>query len=274
MRISFHTCGLEWFSLEEAIRELADIGYAAFGPILAAGGHLDPDTITDSQKTEYRDLARECNIAFSILNPWKIGGFAAGADSGETERFFHQALDLAADLGAFGVKFLPGSLPSGENNGWRAMIEVLKPLCHHAEQVGVDLLIHNHENQLIDTANGFALLRHHIGSDRLQVNLDVANMAILMDDPCRAIRDFRDNLRCVRVKGMYGYYPFAQQCEPGIPGDIVDWEAVFLALKEVGYEGDVELVTYPWFSPGFPRSGYAWAMELAERLGITLHPRR
>ena len=268
MKISFHTCGLEWFSLEEAILELAEIGYTSFGPILAPGGHLDPDTLTDSQVTAYKELAKECNIAISILNPWKISGFSAGVASGETERYFHRALDLAADLGAFGVKFLPGSFPAGETNGWRVMIKVLKPLCHHAEQVGVDLLMHNHENQLIDTANGFALLRHHVGSDRLQVNLDVSNMAILMDDPCRAIRDFRDNLHYIRVKGMNHYYPFAQQCEPGAAGDIVDWEAVFLALKEVGYAGDVELVTYPWFSPGFHRSGYAWAKKLAEEVGM------
>ena len=267
MKVSFHTCGLEWFSLEEAINEMADIGYAAFGPILATGGHLDPETITDSQKTACRNLARDRNIALSILNPWKIGGVAAGVESGHTASFYRKALDLAADLGASGVKFMAGRFVAGENEGWKVMIKALKPLCHHAEQVGVDLLIHNHENQLIDTANGFALLRHHIGSDRLQVNLDVSNMAILMDDPCRAIRDFKDNLRYIRIKGMSNYYPFAQQCEPGAAGDIVDWEAVFGALKEVGYTGYVELVTYPWFSPDFHKSGYAWATEMVEKVG-------
>lgn len=266
MRFSFHTCGLEWFSFEEAINELADIGYAACGPILGPDCHLDPDTITDSQKTAYKNLARDRNLAFSILNPWKISGFAAGVAEGQTERFFHQALDLAADLGAAGVKFLPGGFATGENAGWRAMIQVLKPLCHHAEKVGVDLLMHNHENQLIDTANGFALLRHHTGSDRLQINLDGANLAILMDDPCRAIRDFRDHLRHVRVKGMHSYYPFAQQCVPGAPGDIVDWEAVLRTLEEVGYAGYVELVAYPWFPPDFPRQALAWAADLAARV--------
>ena len=44
---------------------------------------------------------------------------------------------------------------------------------------------------------------------------------------------------------MSNYYPFAQQCVPGAPGDIVDWEAVMQALKETGYTGFVELVTYP-----------------------------
>ena len=268
MKLSFHTCGLEWYTFEDAINELADIGYDACGPILAPGGHIDPDTITDSQKTAYKNLAKDRNIAFSILNPWKVGGFAAGVASGETERFYHQALDVAADLGAPGVKFLPGSFATGENAGWQDMIKVLKPLCHHAKQVGVALTMQNHENQLIDTANGFALLRHHLGSDYIQFNLDCSNMAILMDDPSRAIRDFKDHLGYVRIKGMNDYYPFAQQCPPGIPGDIVDWEAVMSALKEVGYTGYVEPVTYPWFPPDFPRYAFTWARNLAAKVGF------
>ena len=267
MKLSFHTCGLEWFSFEEAIGELADIGYDACGPIVCSGGHLDPDAITDSQKTAFKNLARDRGIAFAILNPWKVGGFAAGGESGETERFYRQALDLAADLGAAGVKFLPGSFPSGENAGWRVMIRVLRILCHHAEEVGVDLLMHNHENQLIDTANGFSLLRHHVGSPRLNINLDVGNLAMLMDDPSAAIRDFREELRHVRVKGIHDHYPYAQQCEPGAGGDIVDWRSVLATLKEVEYGGYVELVAYPWFAPDFHRTGYTWARQLGEGVG-------
>ena len=266
MKWSFHTCGLEWYSFEEAIVELAEVGYDSCGPTVGPGSHIDPDTITDSEKAAYKKLAGEKGISFSVLNPWKVGGFAAGVESGQTEAFYRKTLDLAAEFGAYGVKFLPGSFAGGESGGWRAMIQVLKPLCHHAEQVGVDLLMHNHENQLIDTANGFALLRHHVGSERLQINLDCANLAILMDDPCQAIRDFGDHLRYVRVKGMYNYYPFAQQCVPGNPGDIVDWKAVVQTLKEVGYEGHVELVTYPWFPLDFHRQVIAWANDLVADL--------
>ncbi len=266
MKLSFHTCGLEWVSFEEAINELADIGYAACGPITGPDCHLDPDDLTDSRKAFYKNLARERNIAFSILNPWRVGGFVDGVQSGETERFYRQILDLAADLGASGVKFLPCTFSDGEREGWRLMIQVLKPLCRHAEEVGIDLLMHNHENHLIDTANGFALLRHHLDSERLQVNLDCANLAILMDDPCRAIVDFKDHLRHVRIKGMFRYYPYSQQCVPGEPGDIVDWDSVFRTLKAVDYTGFVELVPYQGFPPDFPRSGFSWASSLDSKI--------
>ena len=39
-------------------------------------------------------------MEFSILNPWKVGGFAAGVESGATRDFYHKALDLAAEIGA------------------------------------------------------------------------------------------------------------------------------------------------------------------------------
>ena len=69
MNSSFHTCGLEWFTFEEAINELADIGYAACGPILGPGYHIDPDTITDSQKTATKTWQRNAisHSASSIL---------------------------------------------------------------------------------------------------------------------------------------------------------------------------------------------------------------
>ena len=267
MRFSFHTCGLEWYSFAEAIDELAAAGYEAVGPIVGPGCHLDPETITDSQKKSFKKQVADHGMVFSVLNPWKVAGFAAGVAEGETERFYRQALDLAADLGACGVKFLSGSFAGGEGAGWRAMIEVLKPLCHHAEKVGVDLLMHNHENQLLDTANTFALLRRHLGSERLQINLDAANLAILMDDPCRAIRTHAQHLRYVRVKGMNNYYPFAQQCVPGAPGDIVDWQGVFGVLGEIDYAGYVELVYYPWLPPAFHRDCLAWARQLAAAVG-------
>ena len=268
MRFSFHTCGLEWIPFEEVIAELAETGYSACGPIVGPDCHLDPETLSDSQKNAYRSLARDRGVDFAILNPWKVGGFAAGVEKGETERFYMQALDLAADMGAAGVKFLPGGFSGGEAAGWRAMVQVLRPLCHHADRVGVNLLMHNHENHLIDTANGFELLRHHVGSERLRINLDCANLAILMDDPAAAIRKFRADLRYIRFKGMNNYYPFAQQCEPGAPGDIVDWRGVMGALKEVGYGGYVELVTYPWFPADFYRKTFAWAQALATEVGV------
>jgi len=134
MKFSFHTCGLEWFTFEETIDTLAEIGYDACGPIVGPGCHLDPDAITDDQKKAYMKQAQDRGLEFAILNPWHVTGFAAGVGSGETERFYTRALDLAADMGASGVRFLPGAFDGGENAGWRAMIQVLKPLCHHAEQ--------------------------------------------------------------------------------------------------------------------------------------------
>ena len=57
-------------------------------------------------------------------------------------------------------------------------------------------------------------------------------------------------------------------CAPGAPGDIVDWKAVFTALKEVGYTGYIEPVTYPWFPPDFHRTNYQWCRELAAEVGL------
>ena len=45
-------------------------------------------------------------------------------------------------MGASGVKFLPGGFTGGEAVGWKAMIDVLRKLCHGTAKAGVDLLMH------------------------------------------------------------------------------------------------------------------------------------
>ena len=55
--------------------------------------HLDPDAATDSDKQDLKKLAADAGNAFSIVNPWKVGGFAAGIKSGETEAFYNKAID-------------------------------------------------------------------------------------------------------------------------------------------------------------------------------------
>ena len=62
--------------------------------------------------------------------------------------------------------------------------------------------------------------------------------------------------------------PFPRQAPAGTPGDIVDWEAVFLTLKEIDFDGYVEMVTYQWFPPDYHRSAYVWARELGEKTGL------
>ena len=100
MKFSFHTRGLEWLPFEEVVNQLADLGYAACGPIVGPDCHLDPDTLNNSQKEAYKNLVEARNMEFSILNPWKVGGFAAGVENGVTRKFYHKALDLAAEIGA------------------------------------------------------------------------------------------------------------------------------------------------------------------------------
>lgn len=89
-----------------------------------------------------------------------------------------------------------------------------------------------------------------------------------MVDPGKVITEFNGPIRHVRMKGMKNYYPFAMQCPPGIPGDVVDWERVLSTLKMVGYSGFIELVPYPWFPVDFPERALEWAMNLAAKVKI------
>jgi len=266
MQFSFHTCGFEGWPLEEVIVHLAKLGYSACGPTVGPSCHLDPDIITHSQLANIKTILADSGMKVALLNPWRVKGFANMAAEGTAERFYRKAMDMAAALDCPAVRFLSGALPAGDQPSWAASIRALRPLCHYGEQIGVALAMHNHENTMLDTADKLRLMSSWLESPALKVNLDPANLQILGNDPCDALRAFRDDLAQVRVKGRVGRYPYSREHYPGAAGDIVDWDSFFSTMHQIGYAGPVELVHYAWFPNDYAEACLAWAKSVEARV--------
>ena len=268
LKFSFHMCGLEWWSFEEAVSHLAELGYDACGPIVGPGNHIDLETITDNRLAEMRRVIDDSGLAVALLNPWKVGGFTQMAVEGTAVSFYCKTLDVAAELGCPSVRFLTGSVSQGDRAGWVASINALREICHHGERVGVAMAMHNHENQMLDTVDKLKLMSSWMGSPALKVNLDPANFQCLGIDASWALRELRDDLAQIRLKGRIGQYPYTWEHFPGTPEDIVDWSRFFSTMKNLAYDGYAELVHYRYFPTDYPATALAWAKSMASEAGL------
>lgn len=245
MKLCYHTGGLDYLPFETVVHELADAGYDGVGPATGPGKHLDP-TPGKYDAGAIKDLVARNGLEISLLNPWGVpGGLAPHVKRGDGVTFYKQCIDCAADLGVPLVKFLSGATGS-DSEGWRILIPALRELCPYAEQKGVSLVMHHHEDQILDTPEKYLLMEMWVQSPALTCLVDVCNMHLLNWDVPYSITKLGARIVHVRFKGIIGRYPHAHFIVPGDPGDETDLATPLAALREIGYDRYVDPVTFPW----------------------------
>jgi sugar phosphate isomerase/epimerase len=143
------------------------------------------------------------------------------------------------------VKFLSGATGS-DSEGWRILISALRELCPYAEQMGVGLVMHHHEDQILDTPEKLLLMEMWVESPALKCLVDICNMHLLNWDIPYSIKLLGERIVHVRFKGIIGRYPHSHFVVPGSPGDETDLAPAMAALTAIGYDRYVDPVTFPW----------------------------
>jgi D-psicose/D-tagatose/L-ribulose 3-epimerase len=162
------------------------------------------------------------------------------------EALLNDALAVARDLGS---DMLSGVLYSAlrkyqqtptEAGQWNAM-KVLGRLAEKAGVAGMTIGIepvNRYESNLINTGDDALLLIEAIGADNMVVHLDSYHMNIEEGAPGPLIERLGDRLGYVHVNESHRGY---------LGTGSIDFDALFLALAEHGYEG---VITFEAFSAG------------------------
>lgn len=264
MKLCYHTGGMDYVPFETVVAEIAAAGYEGVGPAVGPGKHVDPAT-ADAGKM--RDLVARHGLEIPLLNPWGVPGLAPHLKRGDALPFYRACIDLAANLGVPYVKFLPGAVGS-DREGWLLLIPALRELCAYAEQKGVALVQHHHEDQILDTPEKLLLLEYWVRSPALKCLVDICNMHLLMWDAPAAIRKLGDRIVHVRFKGIIGRYPHSHFIVPGDPGDETDLAPPVNALREIGYTGYLDPVTFPWMPRDHATTMYPNVARRLAALGV------
>jgi sugar phosphate isomerase/epimerase len=243
VKLCYHTGGLDYLPFADVVAELATAGYDGVGPATGPGCHLDPSSIGSARRV--REIAERHGLDIPLLNPWGVPGLASHVQRGDGISFYKQCIDCAATMGVPFVKFLSGATGS-DSEGWRILIPALRELCAYAEQMGVALVMHHHEDQILDTPEKLLLMEMWVESPALRCLVDICNMHLLNWDIPYAIRLLGERIVHVRFKGIIGRYPHSHFVVPGSPGDETDLAPALAALTETGYDRFIDPVTFPW----------------------------
>ncbi|MBC7235251.1 MAG: sugar phosphate isomerase/epimerase [Chloroflexi bacterium] len=268
--ISYHSGGMVDKPLAWVIEHLAHIGYDGIEIVCGPEAHIRTGDPLPPQLDQTRTLLAEHGMAVVAINPYTqppLAQFAHQDFEGAVARW-SLLIDIAVELGSRNVNFLPGWLAEGDKQAWEVLIAALKALAPYAEGKGVNLAIHNHEGQIIDSPDKCLNLIEQVGSERLKVLCDITNFWILGADVEQAVRRVGPYITHCHQKGVAGKYPFNKFLVPGEEGDELPFLPFAHALGEIGYEGYISVETFSWMRADKAQIAYDLISKGLSALGL------
>ena len=263
VELAFGTNAYTRFPLPEAVRRIADHGYAGV-ELLADAPHAFVPEFAPEDRERLLDALEGTGLAVSNVNANTAMGYY---DDAPPSAFFEPslvtaddearawrveytkgAIDLAAAVDAPAVcvatgRPLPGNPPERARE---FLLDSLHEVLDYAEPRGIDVGVEFEPELLVESTDEVLALIEAVGRDSLGVNLDVGHAAVYGEDPAESVRRCAGHITGVHLEDIAGgirgkHYHLV----PG-EGDL-DFGRVFGALEDVGYDGFVtlELYTYP-----------------------------
>ena len=263
VELAFGTNAYTRFPLPEAVRRIADHGYSGV-ELLADTPHAFVPAFDDADREELAAALEETGLAVSNVNANTTMGYYDDAppsaffepslitadEDARTWRIEYTkgAIDLAAAVDAPAVcvatgRPLPGNPPERART---YLLDSLHEILDYAEPAGVDVGIEFEPELLIESTDEVLELIEEVDRDSLGVNLDIGHAAVYGEEPAESVRRCAGHITGIHLEDIAGgirgkHYHI-------IPGEgDLDFERVFEALEEVGYDGfaTLELYTYP-----------------------------
>jgi protein FrlC len=244
MKIAFNTWAYSSFptwipahTLEDTIRRLAAIGWRAI-EVGCASPLAYPPFMSADRRKEIRDILDGEGVQLISMLPAPGGGPGCNPCSPVAEeraftiRHYGQVIDLAADLGAETVLYIPGWVAVGSDRErcWDQSRQVLSAIADKAAERGLRIAVEptTADSNLVDTA-GDAV--------RLMREVDKANVK-LMFDTCHVFYANEDCVDYVREMGKdLVHIHAAEKGRHGIGDGDMDWKRLFDALEAQGFDG-------------------------------------
>lgn len=259
MKLAFSTNAYLKFPFTEAVRRLAEIGYAGV-EIMADVPHAWPACLLQEQKQAIRDALRDNNLEISNINAFMMNAISDARQKYwhpswiETDPYYRRvrvdhtkrALTLAKELGAACITTEPGG-PVPHGASWQAtlklFVEELKPVAEHAEKEGVLLLVEPEPGLLIEKADQFLEFMHHIDSPAVGLNFDIGHFYCVGDDPAATVPKLQKYIRHFHLEDIAA----TRVHHHLVPGEgAIDFAAVLRAIRDMQYDGWITIELYPY----------------------------
>lgn len=242
-------------TIREGVLKSKDVGADGI-QVYAVKGEICPEAMDAATRADFRAFCAELGLEIAALCGDLGGhGFQRAEENPAKIECSKKIVDLAVDLGTNIVTTHIGVVPSTTSSEtWQTMLSACRELGVYAESKNVTFAIETGP----ESAELLKRFLDGIGSKGIGVNLDPANLVMVMgDDPVQAVYTLKNYIvhthakdgvqlaPCDPVK-VYGAFAgddvegfdFAKYFNELPLGEgAVDWDGYLKALEEIGYHG-------------------------------------
>lgn len=286
MKMKIGALDTMWFNLpfEERLNRIAELGFKGvqFWLTTAELGFKNPwgcfpkewlekrkfeKRTLDLPKAKVAELVAAAGLEITAMGEHSIAGdprapgnpsdFDVGDKRKERDNDLKALMTYASEIGVKIVIAESGGDPDKPEH-FDKLVQILKELTAHAEDVGVKLALENSPQFYAKDAETLLKLIHAVDSKALGVNYDPANLALTPPgnhDIAGFIRKLgRDRIFHMHAKdavyggSAWGSTPYGVWIQPPIKWGRTPWPDVLKAVKDIGYDGWM-IVEYVWTDP-------------------------
>lgn len=259
MKLAFSTNAFKSYSLEDAVKEIASVGYGGV-ELLCDVPHAYPPDMDGAKIQSVRKTISDCKMEISNLNAFTL--YAIGdvyhpswieeGQEARESRIAHtiNCIRMARLIGARNISTEPGG--PYDANGGRDRLQLEKIFARGlaraakiAEEEGIMILVEPEPQLLLENSTQFKQLMKEVDSEYVRLNFDIGHFFCVREDPAKTVHELADHI---------GHFHLADINENRvhnhlIPGHgAINFGQVFEAIDDIGYKGFVTVESYPYQS--------------------------
>ena len=256
MKLAYSTNAFKRYSLNEAIRMIAEIGYEGI-ELLCDTPHAYPPTFQDKEIYSFKNQIAKFRLDISNLNAFTLYSISdvyhpswIEDDKASRElRITHtiNCIKLAKKIGAKNLSTEPGGPISESKTNIKYLenlfVEGLNRVVPIAEQENIIILIEPEPNLLLENSNQFLNFIENLSTDNVRLNFDIGHFYCVGEDPTDLIYKLSEYIEHFHLADIASNRIHNHL----IPGEgSINFRSVFKAIEAIGYKGFVTVELYPY----------------------------
>ena len=256
MKLAYSTNAFKRYSLNEAIRMIAEIGYEGI-ELLCDTPHAYPPAFQDKEIDSFKNQIAKFRLDISNLNAFTLYSISdvyhpswIEDDKASRElRITHtiNCIKLAKKIGVKNLSTEPGGPLSESKTNIKYLenlfMEGLNRVVPIAEQENIIILIEPEPNLLLENSNQFLNFIENLSTDNVRLNFDIGHFYCVGEDPTDLIYKLSEYIEHFHLADIASNRIHNHL----IPGEgSINFRSVFKAIEAIGYKGFVTVELYPY----------------------------
>jgi sugar phosphate isomerase/epimerase len=256
MKLAYSTNAFKRYSLNEAIRMIAEIGYEGI-ELLCDSPHAYPPIFQDKEIHSFKNQIAKFRLVISNLNAFTLYSISDVYHPSWIEddkvsrelRITHtiNCIKLAKKIGAKNLSTEPGGPVMGRKTNMKYLeklfMEGLNRVVPIAEEENIKILIEPEPNLLLENSNQFLNFIENLSTDNVGLNFDIGHFYCVGEDPTEIIYKLSEYIEHFHLADIASNRIHNHL----IPGEgSINFRSVFKAIEGIGYKGFVTVELYPY----------------------------